>query len=232
MTQTERSARQGKVACRQGKAASRSRHKRPTQTLSSCALSQSGFMLRCGFARSAREQPVLHGDRSRPRRPGSSRLLSCGSPDIAGMAQLRGHGGPVRALTISADGKTLLSGSFDGSAIRWSLERDAAEQVLRFHDDAVNATALFKDGRAATAGADGRIAIWSPGKAAARSRARRPQRAGRSDCALKRRHDAGVGIVGSRRAAVAGGRRRAARAFKAIRKTSTASPSPRTDARW
>ena len=80
-------------------------------------------------------------------------------------AQLRGHGGPVRALTISEDGKTLLSGSFDGSAIRWSLERDAAEQVLRFHDDAVNATALFKDGRAATAGADGRIAIWSPGKA-------------------------------------------------------------------
>jgi cytochrome c len=80
------------------------------------------------------------------------------------VAQLRGHGGPVRALTISADGKTLLSGSFDGSAIRWSLERDTAEQVLRFHDDAVNATALFKDGRAATAGADGRIAIWSAGK--------------------------------------------------------------------
>lgn len=76
-------------------------------------------------------------------------------------AQLRGHGGPVRALAISSDGLTLLSGSFDGSAIRWSLGRDAAEQVLRFHADAVNATALLKDGRAATAGADGRIAIWS-----------------------------------------------------------------------
>lgn len=79
-------------------------------------------------------------------------------------AQLRGHGGPVRALSISSDGQTLLSGSFDGSAIRWSLGRDAAEQVLRFHADAVNATALLKDGRAATAGADGRIAIWSSGK--------------------------------------------------------------------
>lgn len=76
-------------------------------------------------------------------------------------AQLRGHGGPVRALAISTDGRTLLSGSFDGSAIRWSLGRDAAEQVLRFHADAVNATALLNDGRAATAGADGRIAIWS-----------------------------------------------------------------------
>lgn len=80
------------------------------------------------------------------------------------VAQLRGHGGPVRALSISSDGQTLLSGSFDGSAIRWSLGRDAAEQVLRFHADAVNATTLLKDGRAATAGADGRIAIWSPGK--------------------------------------------------------------------
>lgn len=84
-------------------------------------------------------------------------------PPLPASAQLRGHGGPVRALSISDDGKTLLSGSFDGSAIRWSLERDTAEQVLRFHDDAVNATALFQDGRAATAGADGRIAIWSPG---------------------------------------------------------------------
>jgi cytochrome c len=58
-----------------------------------------------------------------------------------------------------------LSGSFDSSAIRWSLARNTAEQVLRFHDDAVNAVAILKDGRAVTAGADGRIAIWSDGKA-------------------------------------------------------------------
>jgi len=54
----------------------------------------------------------------------------------AAHAQLRGHGGPVRALAISPDGKTAVSGSFDTSAIRWSLERNAAEQVLRFHDGA------------------------------------------------------------------------------------------------
>jgi cytochrome c len=82
-----------------------------------------------------------------------------------GQAQLRGHGGPVRSVAISADGTIALSGSFDSSAIRWSLTRKAAEQVLRFHDDAVNAVALLKDGRAVTAGADGRIAIWSAGKA-------------------------------------------------------------------
>jgi len=81
-----------------------------------------------------------------------------------GQAQLRGHGGPVRAVAISADGTSALSGSFDSSAIRWSLARNSADQVLRFHDDAVNAVALLKDGRAVTAGADGRIAIWSDGK--------------------------------------------------------------------
>jgi cytochrome c len=80
------------------------------------------------------------------------------------LAQLRGHGGPVRALAISPDGQTAISGSFDSTAIRWSLTRGAAEQVLRFHADAVNAVVLLRDGRAATAGADGRIAIWTSGK--------------------------------------------------------------------
>jgi cytochrome c len=83
----------------------------------------------------------------------------------AGHAQLRGHGGPVRALAISSDGQTAISGSFDSTAIRWSLTRNAAEQVLRFHADAVNAVVVLKDGRAATAGADGRIAIWTSGRA-------------------------------------------------------------------
>ena len=106
---------------------------------------------------------ALHRSRCRLCLPFLIGALVALGPALAA-AQLRGHGGPVRALSISYDGQTLLSGSFDGSAIRWSLGRDAAEQVLRFHADAVNATAVLRDGRAATAGADGRIAIWSPGK--------------------------------------------------------------------
>src|SRR5215471_1734109 len=79
-------------------------------------------------------------------------------------AQLMGHGGPVRAIAVSGDGKTVLSGSFDTAAIRWSLATEAAEQVLRFHSDAVNAVAFLGEARMATAGADGRIAIWTPGR--------------------------------------------------------------------
>ena len=85
------------------------------------------------------------------------------SSTLPAHAQLRGHGGPVRALAISPDGATALSGSFDTSAIRWSLTRNAAEQVLRFHESAVNAVAILPDGRFATGGEDGKIAIWRPG---------------------------------------------------------------------
>ena len=86
-------------------------------------------------------------------------------PGIA-LAQLRGHGGPVRALAISADGNAAISGSFDTSAIRWSLTRNAAEQVLRFHESAVNAVAIAPDGRVITSGEDGKIAVWQSGSPA------------------------------------------------------------------
>jgi cytochrome c len=88
-------------------------------------------------------------------------MLAAGSP---ASAQLRGHGGPVRAVAVSPDGSAAISGSFDSSAIRWSLARNAAEQVLRFHESAVNAVAVLRDGRIVTAGEDGRIAIWNAGE--------------------------------------------------------------------
>jgi cytochrome c len=83
---------------------------------------------------------------------------------VPAQAQLRGHGGPVRALALSRDGATAVSGSFDTSAIVWSLKTNTARQVLRFHDGAVNAVALLPDGRIATASADTRIALWNAGE--------------------------------------------------------------------
>jgi cytochrome c len=80
--------------------------------------------------------------------------------------EMRGHGGPVRALSVAADGSVAISGSFDSRAILWSLERGEALQVLRLHDSAVNAAIALSGGRFATAGQDGRVAIWSSGAAA------------------------------------------------------------------
>ncbi|MCC6887037.1 MAG: hypothetical protein IT536_00650 [Hyphomicrobiales bacterium] len=76
---------------------------------------------------------------------------------------MRGHGGPVRALAIAQDGRSAVSGSFDTSVIRWSLEAETASAVLRFHDGAVNAVVLLGDGGAASSGEDARIALWRPG---------------------------------------------------------------------
>ncbi|MCC5976542.1 MAG: hypothetical protein JJU21_00630 [Salinarimonas sp.] len=76
----------------------------------------------------------------------------------AGAQDLRGHGGPVSALSIN--GTSVLSGSFDTRAIVWDGEAAVARLVLRFHDGSVTATAFLPDGGYATAGQDGRIALW------------------------------------------------------------------------
>jgi len=78
----------------------------------------------------------------------------------ASAQELRGHGGPVRALAVAADGTTAISGSFDQSAILWDLARGSATKVLRFHQGAVNAAVAVAGVGFATGGEDGRIALW------------------------------------------------------------------------
>jgi cytochrome c len=72
----------------------------------------------------------------------------------------------VRAIAVTPDGRSAITGSFDSAAIIWSLDTGAARQVLRFHDSQVNAVAVLPGGQFATAGQDGRIAIWKEGTAA------------------------------------------------------------------
>jgi cytochrome c len=93
-------------------------------------------------------------------------LLAWLLASTAAEAQLRGHGGPVRAVAVSPDGMSAISGSFDTSAIRWSMQKNAADQVLRFHESAVNAVAFIDKERQATGGEDGKIAIWKNGNPA------------------------------------------------------------------
>ncbi|MGL4635761.1 MAG: c-type cytochrome, partial [Beijerinckiaceae bacterium] len=68
----------------------------------------------------------------------------------------------VRALAITSDGESAISGSFDASVIRWSLPKETAEQVLRFHASAVTSVATLPGGWAVSGGEDGKIALWKP----------------------------------------------------------------------
>lgn len=86
-------------------------------------------------------------------------LLAAGAGVGAASAQdLSGHAGPVSAL--AADGDRLVSGGFDGRAIVWSPDLQAARSVVRFHDGNVTAVALLAGGRHLTGGQDGRVALW------------------------------------------------------------------------
>src|SRR5690606_37084875 len=84
-------------------------------------------------------------------------LLIC---PTASSAELRGHGGPVRALAVP-DSETVISGSFDTTVIVWSVPSASAVAVRQFHDGPVNAVAALPDGGFLSAGEDGRIAIWA-----------------------------------------------------------------------
>ena len=85
-------------------------------------------------------------------------LVSLASPTAS--QELRGHGGPVRAIAVSPDGRSAMTGSFDQSAILWSLSAGTAEAVLRFHQGAVNAVIAVPGLGFATGAEDGRIALW------------------------------------------------------------------------
>lgn len=87
--------------------------------------------------------------------------LACHLAVAVSAAELEGHGGPVRAIAADDAQGRVLTGSFDTTAILWTLRPDAATKVLRFHSGGVNAVALLPDNRLATAGEDGRIAIWA-----------------------------------------------------------------------
>lgn len=94
-----------------------------------------------------------------------SLLLALALISPAPAQELRGHGGPVRAIAVASDGKAAMTGSFDQSAILWDLTSATAQAVLRFHQGAVNAVAAvagqsLAEQAFATGAEDGRIALW------------------------------------------------------------------------
>ncbi|MCL6607157.1 MAG: c-type cytochrome [Geminicoccaceae bacterium] len=89
----------------------------------------------------------------------------------AAATELVGHGGAVRALAASSDGRLLLSGSFDTSLIVWRPDERAPLHRLLGHEAAVNAVALAPDGATAISGGeDGLLLAWDVATGAARWR--------------------------------------------------------------
>ncbi len=88
-------------------------------------------------------------------------ILGMLATPVAAFERYTAHGGPVRDLTLSPDGRTLVSASFDYSAVVWQAPDIIEKTVLYAHEAAVNTARFSPNGEIlATAGDDGRIYIW------------------------------------------------------------------------
>ncbi len=93
----------------------------------------------------------------------TSLFLVLAAPACGLAFDLRGHGGPVRAIALGAG--DAVTASFDTTIIRWDLASGRALMVHRFHEGAVNTLVRLPDGGFASAGEDRRIALWRAGEA-------------------------------------------------------------------
>lgn len=86
--------------------------------------------------------------------------LSSSLPSGPVLADMSGHGGMVRALDISNDGRRVLSGSFDFSARLWDFAGQTEIGVLDDHGGPVTDVAFVGDNQALTASDDMTAILW------------------------------------------------------------------------
>ena len=89
-------------------------------------------------------------------------VLAVSSPEaLSAFAQHTAHGGPVKGLALSPDGRWMVSTSFDYTAVLWSTGDFSERRTLKGHRAAVNAAAFSPDGRyLVTAGDDRMLYVW------------------------------------------------------------------------
>ncbi len=87
-------------------------------------------------------------------------LLAAGPQAANG--ELLGHGGFVKGVAATPDGRYALTGSFDYTLIFWDLADQRALEVLDRHRASVNAVAFLPDGRGLSASDDGTLRVWAP----------------------------------------------------------------------
>ena len=77
--------------------------------------------------------------------------------------QLLGHGGPIKAISVSAGGERVLTSSFDYSILYWDITGPEAKIIHRLegHDAAVNDAVFLPSGvQAVSVSDDGTLGIW------------------------------------------------------------------------
>ena len=85
--------------------------------------------------------------------------LQATTADAQDFTTLKGHGGPIMGLDISASGQ-VVSASFDNAVGLWS---DRTPQWLDAHDAAVIAVRHLPDGRIVSGGDDFSVQLWDNG---------------------------------------------------------------------
>ncbi|WP_129677479.1 WD40 repeat domain-containing protein [Candidatus Chloroploca sp. Khr17] len=78
------------------------------------------------------------------------------------LQRLNGHKHVVESMSFSPDGQKLLTGSRDGTARLWDLDKGKAQRIVREHTDTVRAICWSPDGKSfITASHDTRAMVWS-----------------------------------------------------------------------
>ncbi len=107
-------------------------------------------------------EPLVRGAEARLAGLGQGHALlrwraSLESPAL--VRTLSGHGGWVRALAVTRDGR-VVSGSYDRTVKVWGLNSGQEQRTLLGHGDWVWALALTGDGRVGSGSNDGTVKVW------------------------------------------------------------------------